>query len=103
MPFLRKRTQRFREDGELCHLQTWLPGLGDKTNRFDPDKISNVEEIKRCHHLGTEFFGLHVDLDSSARIAQIEKMTFTHVSMRRNSARHAKSVAFFKGRAHLTD
>ena len=44
---------------------------------------------------------MNVDLNAPCRVAQIEEMTFAHVTMRGNAAGCAKGLAFLKLFTHL--
>ena len=85
------------------HLQSRLTGFGEKTTAFHSDEVTEIEQIKNFHRLRPKFLGLHVNLNSSGRVTQIEKMAFTHVAMRRDPAGRPDRFAFFKFFAHLAD
>jgi hypothetical protein len=96
MPFLRERPQRLRQHFEPVHFERRLAGLGEETTSLHPDEIAEIKQPKNLHRLRPEFLCLHVNLDASRRVAQVEKVTLPHVAMRRDPAGRAERCAFGK-------
>src|SRR5258708_449070 len=46
MPFVRERTQRFRQYLKFLDPDRWLTSLRDKALPFDPKKIADVQKLK---------------------------------------------------------
>src|SRR5205807_170564 len=75
----------------------------NKTCSFHADEITDIQQAKKIHQLQPNFFCVYVDLNAAGGIAHVEEMAFPHVTMRGNTARHTKRLAFFKLLAHLRD
>ena len=103
MPFLRQRTQRFREHLQLRNLQARLAGFRDEAGAFDADEIAEIEQAENLHQLRPDLLRLHVNLDPPGRVPQIDEVALAHVAMRGDAAGGAQRRAFGEFIAQLAD
>src|SRR5262249_24600095 len=81
MPFLRRRTQRFRQDDERGKFDGDFAGFGCEERAFGADKIAEIEMTKNVELFVTENILLCVSLKASALVADVDEHAFPHVTM----------------------
>ena len=86
VPLAGRRTQGLPERGEGLDLHAGLAHAGDEKGAFNADEISQIQELEDFGRVVAEHLRLDPKLDPAADIAQVEELTFAHVTVSRDAA-----------------
>ena len=103
VPFFGERPQSFGQHLEGAHLQCWFSTFREETCSLDANEIADVEQAKKIHLIGADFFRVNINLNAAGGVAQVEKMASAHVAMSGDAASGPEGCSLLKFFAHLRD